>query len=197
MHRRITPAHAGTREISDLCPDGDMDHPRTRGDKQAEQIIGGNAQGSPPHTRGQVFDYAKGSKSYRITPAHAGTSASCWKRCRRAADHPRTRGDKKLCGTAYSVLSGSPPHTRGQANPYEREQPFRRITPAHAGTSRGTAECRFCRKDHPRTRGDKAFASRNARSALGSPPHTRGQACQHLPFRALPGITPAHAGTRK
>ena len=70
----------------------------------------------------------------------------------------------------------------------------RGITPAHAGKSRTSIPIVICRKDHPRTRGEKRTSCRSASITRGSPPHTRGKG--HL-FKVQIdglGITPAHAG---
>ncbi len=91
---------------------------------------------------------------------------------------------------------GSPPHTRGQGIASPSKVFAERITPAHAGTSRCTAQSERCPEDHPRTRGDKYSFRKSLVAAAGSPPHTRGQVFILSIFRTQPRITPAHAGTR-
>ena len=72
-------------------------------------------------------------------------------------------------------MLGSPPHMRGKG-----QIPPRRI----------------CRKDHPRTCGEKFVYSQLQPVIVGSPPHMRGKGIAHylVPFNAR--ITPAHAGKR-
>ena len=173
---RITPAHAGTSGGLWGHPACKRDHPRTRGDKRALITENLGSEGSPPHTRGQVFIPHECSAFDRITPAHAGTRRlfsvwlfSIW-------DHPRTRGDKS-CEVCICLTSrGSPPHTRGQACSVGWYEAKERITPAHAGTRMFfRVSALFC-QDHPRTRGDKYPDAYKPNDWEGSPPHTRGQA---------------------
>ena len=72
---RITPAHAGTRNIWSNLGFLYQDHPRTRGDKTSARRSGVSLAGSPPHTRGQAVRFPILWAVYRITPAHAGTRA--------------------------------------------------------------------------------------------------------------------------
>ena len=68
----ITPAHAGKRWIltpPPLCP---RDHPRTRGEKDYQGLLVGDALGSPPHTRGKGHGGGCKLGHLGITPAHAG-----------------------------------------------------------------------------------------------------------------------------
>ena len=69
-----------------------------------------------------------------------------------------------------------------------------RITPAHAGKSRLAGKVLPARRDHPRTRGEKAGCLWLGRVREGSPPHTRGKAFFHIQVHRFVGITPAHAG---
>ena len=49
-------------------------------------------------------------------------------------------------------------------------------------------------EDHPRTRGEKAYAALASWKASGSPPHTRGKVIPPLSAIVRGRITPAHAG---
>ena len=133
---RITPAHAGTRRAARSPVDAYADHPRTRGDKWRTPSPDRVMRGSPPHTRGQAHWLETYKKGTRITPAHAGTSASPAPLTRASGDHPRTRGDKHTLPTFSLKSRGSPPHTRGQVSKIFVIVLLLRITPAHAGTRR-------------------------------------------------------------
>ena len=89
---------------------------------------------------------------------------------------------------------GSPPHTRGKAVRHDEIYPLARITPAHAGKSYTYKRFYGSDKDHPRTRGEKAFDAATVPLAVGSPPHTRGKVLNHGNFFPESRITPAHAG---
>ena len=172
---RITPAHAGKSSKEMRSAVTEKDHPRTRGEKGVFPCSTYRANGSPPHTRGKGFSLVVLSSSSRITPAHAGKSPFLYIIFHFVEDHPRTRGEK-LTNLLSSIMNiGSPPHTRGKVPSHGRDDPQRRITPAHAG-KRGSRACRKCwRWDHPRTRGEKTATATQRKGIVGSPPHTRGK----------------------
>ena len=91
-----------------------------------------------------------------ITPAHAGKSYLMDCESSDAEDHPRTRGEKSSITGILSPKLGSPPHTRGKDTDHMNENIFMRITPAHAGKSAWSSYEIRNKKDHPRTRGEKA-----------------------------------------
>ena len=70
-----------------------------------------------------------------------------------------------------------------------------RITPAHAGTTKADITALGVGGDHPRSRGDNAFAAFTAVISMGSPPLTRGQRYPAFSVWLDSRITPAHAGT--
>ena len=95
----IIPAHAG---FTPWCVGSSyilLDHPRTRGvyqEHRQQQIEYG---GSSPHTRGLRINKRPNCLHRRIIPAHAGFTTQYWGQCRRAPDHPRTRGVyARACG---------------------------------------------------------------------------------------------------
>ena len=192
--KRITPAHAGKRDVQHDRRIGDPDHPRTRGEKQPLPNSATMWGGSPPHTRGKAHISLSRSLQTRITPAHAGKSVRGDNNVGRNQDHPRTRGEKSSSRSWKSVFPGSPPHTRGKDSLLLIGTASRRITPAHAGKSDSelfsSSEC----WDHPRTRGEKGLIGDLKNDIRGSPPHTRGKVCLARPHTGRAGITPAHAG---
>ena len=68
------------------------------------------------------------------------------------------------------------------------------ITPAHAGKSMIRFQCSPCRRDHPRTCGEKNSVFFSKYLAMGSPPHMRGKESAVEFNGGDVGITPAHAG---
>ena len=70
----------------------------------------------------------------------------------------------------------------------------RRITPAHAGKSLRDIQWRICRRDHPRTCGEKLLWHGLFFRLGGSPPHMRGKVKSFNSYNLPYGITPAHAG---
>ena len=90
---RIIPAYAGSTRRGRGRRRGRRDHPRIRGEHEAERLRRRPRRGSSPHTRG----------------AHEGETMSI----DMTPDHPRIRGEHVRMAT-YSMGSlGSSPHTRG------------------------------------------------------------------------------------
>ena len=131
-----------------------------------------------------------------ITPAHAGKRPEYTFITSLYEDHPRTRGEKRLCQVSLSGAVGSPPHTRGKVNPSVDNIDKQGITPAHAGKSIVERETFGMYEDHPRTRGEKKLCQVSLSGAAGSPPHTRGKVQEIQKSLNPDGITPAHAGKR-
>ncbi len=71
----------------------------------------------------------------RITPAHAGKSATFLDGNLVYQDHPRTCGEKSTIKSISLTISGSPPHMRGKVHAGLDRCQLDRITPAHAGKS--------------------------------------------------------------
>ena len=91
--RRITPACAGKTKgvrVSDIAR---KDHPRMRGEDDADGHAGHVGRGSPPHARGRRLSVLKSIEKSRITPACAGKTpfSSLFNSC--SSDHPRMRGE--------------------------------------------------------------------------------------------------------
>ena len=64
---------------------------------------------------------------------------------------------------------------RGKESGMFTQQIELRITPAHEGKSFSYRLCNSCKKDHPRTCGEKPKSSKSFSFFLGSPPHMRGK----------------------
>ena len=70
----------------------------------------------------------------------------------------------------------------------------RRFTPAHAGNTIPAENRAPAMEVHPRSRGEYATYSNLSKSALGSPPLTRGILNDLFLWSSLIRFTPAHAG---
>ena len=92
---------------------------------------------------------------------------------------------------------GSPPRMRGKDCCTCRRPGWARITPAHAGKSRGRSFCPTRSWDHPRACGEKPRPRTMVYRPIGSPPRMRGKVDYITHFGFDGGITPAHAGKRK
>ena len=69
---RITPARAGKTRAESARPTPPGDHPRSRGENQAEREVMTDEQGSPPLARGKLGNHLDQGADQRITPARAG-----------------------------------------------------------------------------------------------------------------------------
>ena len=91
-------------------------------------------------------------------------------------------------------ILGSPPLTRErQMKAILPDCPLR-ITPAHAGKTKRTAQSCKDNWDHPRSRGKDHVSKRSNETDSGSPPLTRERLLITLYIHQYFGITPAHAG---
>ena len=132
--------------------------------------------------------------AYGITPAYAGNTifaspiASCLQ------DHPRIRGEYRLCCILGLNRQGSPPHTRGIPFAFSINSLRSGITPAYAGNTKGFSCATSTCWDHPRIRGEYPIFIQILMFLQGSPPHTRGIRIHILELLKAIGITPAYAG---
>ena len=127
-----------------------------------------------PHTRGKDPTRWRCGRRSRITPAHAGKSASNHLAFHHLRDHPRTCGEKRVLSSSSFAKMGSPPHMRGKV-------------------LRTCGRC-GCPRDHPRVCGEKLMAAEQLGRTAGSPPHVRGKVGQLENHKMVVGITPACAG---
>jgi len=109
--------------------------------------------------------------------------------------HPRVRGDIYVLGAEATWPAGSPPRARGHPSSLPTRSPTGGLTPACAGTSRGSCPMTAGSRAHPRVRGDILRSSPVILPAAGSPPRARGHPQELHQGRALRGLTPACAGT--
>ena len=72
-----------------------------------------------------------------ITPAHAGKTIQHFPQFFALRDHPRACGENRRARRFSMVASGSPPRMRGKLDDIIAGPDLGRITPAHAGKTRG------------------------------------------------------------
>ena len=70
----ITPAYAGKSVVQIVIVPHGKDHPRLRGEKNLVDVTASTRLGSPPLTRGKVWNKQTAKSRMRITPAYAGKS---------------------------------------------------------------------------------------------------------------------------
>ena len=172
----LTPACAGTsRRWTGRCTPARA-HPRVRGDISAVDRSMYACSGSPPRARGHH------RRRQLQTP-------------RQGLTHPRVRGDILSDGAFRLYVSGSPPRARGHLGGGPVDVRLLGLTPACAGTSCLTALSGCMCRAHPRVRGDIGWEPAYDTVVAGSPPRARGHRDHCDADAALPGLTPACAGT--
>ncbi len=191
----ITPAFAGSTSPSETPPASTPDHPRVCGEHRSSRksvamrlgspprLRGARAGltadelvvvGSPPRLRGALSVQQNPRLNEGITPAFAGSTASCNPSSPFCTDHPRVCGEHIPGDMRRVVNLGSPARLRGALS-----YPFGfggsgRITPAFAGS---TASARFqfpVIEDHPRVCGEHHDGQCVRYATEGSPPRLRG-----------------------
>ena len=150
------------------------DHPRLCGEYSAILSRSPWIVGSPPLTRGILFD--------------------TFLTCCLSRDHPRLRGEYE--GELEDLVDeqGSPPLTRGILCLVTGLKVALRITPAYAGNTRRRECQRVMWWDHPRLRGEYRCREKVTLTQEGSPPLTRGIPISGDCLSVRVGITPAYAG---
>ena len=110
---RIIPAHAGSTHLPIERVFDYTDHPRSRGEHDADTRPAGWHWGSSPLTRGAQGWQFVPFLDDRIIPAHAGSTPLRWSRWTHGRDHPRSRGEHGRLGGLLRRFRGSSPLTRG------------------------------------------------------------------------------------
>ena len=202
--KRITPAHAGKRQLRRCRFLAEQDHPRTCGEKCRSLLRLLCRLGSPPHMRGKAARASASGTTIRITPAHAGKRVPDFCAQKLSQDHPRTCGEKSTTSPRWATARGSPPHMRGKGRELKQHGIILGITPAHAG-KRQQRSCRPCtlkvicpvkKRITPAHAGKSCNKDPRISHAPGSPPHMRGKDAMMELTGATHRITPAHAGKR-
>ena len=110
---RITPAYAGNTNPWSGVGRFNRDHPRLRGEHPCRPNLITWLSGSPPPTRGTLYNVLLQASTFRITPAYAGNTAIMFGDSNGVKDHPRLRGEHVWTACIGKGVIGSPPPTRG------------------------------------------------------------------------------------
>ena len=111
---RITPAHAGKTQPISCSRAARADHPRACGENEKDVLAYKGKRGSPPRMRGKRVGQHIYRGFERITPAHAGKTASPPGSLCSKSDHPRACGENVTCTPTSIIQKGSPPRMRGK-----------------------------------------------------------------------------------
>ena len=150
--------------------------------------------GSSPLTRGKRSRPRRRRRERGLIPAHAGKIAVAHGHLRRAAAHPRSRGENATARGTVAWPSGSSPLTRGKSG-HGRDNGRRAgLIPAHAGKIQTAAATPCSRRAHPRSRGENGSLPDDGLELEGSSPLTRGKLYPVADHRPPHGLIPAHAG---
>ena len=149
---------------------------------------------SPPLSRGILHTGRRPQELNPITPALAGNTDSEISAAGFRNGHPRVRGEYAAGVLRQSLLSRSPPRSRGIYGEVDCDTVLATVTPAFAGNTK-LPPVEFRRYDgHPRARGEYIAHKCAGPSHTRSPPLSRGI---HQPAQGrqqLRPITPALAG---
>ena len=130
----------------------------------------------------------------RNIPAHAGKTFEKVGLMSNVAEHPRARGENKLCCSSPRAGSGTSPRTRGKLPLRANSIHHQRNIPAHAGKTIRLQRCRSNHKEHPRARGENFLFLAMNNSILGTSPRTRGKPGRTAQKGLGRRNIPAHAG---
>ena len=193
-----------------------MDHPRIRGEHEAEFTGIGGPSGSSPHTRGALLQGGEVVALGWIIPAYAGSTTRRHRGIEREeGSSPHTRGAPlpeegaggqgriipAYAGSTYcwedpAGTDRDHPRIRGEHRPaFEDLGSTVRIIPAYAGSTYLRHVGPPSHQDHPRIRGEHQLALIKPGDLVGSSPHTRGaRRASNRPPRYR-RIIPAYAGS--
>ena len=153
--------------------------------------------GSPPRVREPLSKRIPDCSRKGITPACAGTTASCTAGGSFAKDHPRVCGNHPFCLVEPVSHPGSPPRVREPLSEIAKAIPQVGITPACAGTTLTQKTNSITLRDHPRVCGNHGSTRWDSTVPQGSPPRVREPLCIYGHDIDKVGITPACAGTTR
>jgi len=151
--------------------------------------------GRPPRGRGRPGRRRMAGPCLGATPAWAGTTGARRRSRSPCRGDPRVGGDDEWASASLICPFGRPPRGRGRQQRERQQRRGQGATPAWAGTTTaGTCTCTSCWGD-PRVGGDDTSGTYAAPTRHGRPPRGRGRHLRQGAVRAVPGATPARAGT--
>ena len=166
-----------------------------RGEHTGLTLTGGPGGGSSPHARGARLSRAGRGPESGIIPACAGSTSWRASTRRSTRDHPRMRGEHVSENTNNYRFVGSSPHARGARLCDRATAEELRIIPACAGSTVRIPLKVSDWRDHPRMRGEHAWAAAVTACLQGSSPHARGAPGRPQEPEPADGIIPACAGS--
>ena len=108
-------------------------HPRSRGENAASMLVGCQALGSSPLTRGKHRLPGRCHRRHGLIPAHAGKTTAITVRGMMGPAHPRSRGENPDLKADTVRAAGSSPLTRGKLAGHLIVRDGEGLIPAHAG----------------------------------------------------------------
>ena len=131
----IIPACAGNTTKAGPRRNLTRDHPRMRGEHEAQVIVLRRQHGSSPHARGTRNSNVNDGVKPGIIPACAGNTANGGTQRTSPWDHPRMRGEHMPAACMMPARQGSSPHARGTRSMYRASAGSAGIIPACAGNT--------------------------------------------------------------
>jgi hypothetical protein len=107
------PAGAGSRVAGHVVGEEGEDHPRGRGEQQAQGYAVGREEGPSPRARGAVGPGPGERRSAGTIPAGAGSRGGAGPAACEGRDHPRGRGEQFVMPRWWAMVSGPSPRARG------------------------------------------------------------------------------------
>ena len=136
------------------------------------------------------MDEGRGGSS----PRARGTPCCTAPRPRRAAVHPRVRGEHAGAACPLSRSAGSSPRARGTRFSNVRQDGLNRFIPACAGNTPRRTATHTAQSVHPRVRGEHVLEPTSLAGAAGSSPRARGTPAPCLLAQERRWFIPACAG---
>ena len=191
---RLIPARAGNITGTVRGAALGQAHPRSRGEHLPAVPDGIPLRGSSPLARGTWKRFISSRLRTRLIPARAGNMCQFSGVFRRAAAHPRSRGEHLLEEKTGHEQIGSSPLARGTCSAVLEWRAWNRLIPARAGNIvRGTGSI-WGLAAHPRSRGEHSRPWDAVQAPAGSSPLARGTS-QRRPRRSRQSrLIPARAG---
>ena len=130
---RFIPARAGNGMIVPDCPSFHTVHPRARGERVDEALLGHSRIGSSPRARGTGRFTRLRLCLVRFIPARAGNGRAMQICSPVRPVHPRARGERRRSSHTLLSCGGSSPRARGTAVENLPLVHHQRFIPARAG----------------------------------------------------------------
>mgnify|MGYP006266144635 CR=1 FL=1 len=171
----ITPARAGKSNRLRRPPALRGNYPRSRGEKNTDQLTSKRSIELPPLARGKEAANLRCVYRAGITPARAGKRCGGvgWGEC--PWNYPRSRGEKSALMVSASALPELPPLARGKDPAMLGNSGLDGITPARAGKSHHPEPKDSPLRNYPRSRGEKPIGAVGLYVTVELPPLARGK----------------------